>query len=295
MRVRKMKKEYLRLHAFLLTTLVVCVYSSYAYSAPLLLVTRPGVLVERTTTGKITSYTLTLVIPPLTGLSSERLACLSEANVVKKQASTGSVEVKDGCVYFTVQNPSLEPLKAEVVLEVEEIPSVQPQPPVALIAAVASVAAASYLTMTEGGREKLFTALSLPVSYYVSRYEDVSRSPKRVTILEYVKANPGVTTRRISRETSISFGEVQWHLSILERLGFVERVRIGKYSCYYYRGTPLEVWLSNFVTRELRTSINAEALRKAKPRFEFLAQRGLIPYNEVQLIVTRENGRKTSS
>ncbi|MGC8836609.1 MAG: hypothetical protein ACP5PL_06685, partial [Infirmifilum sp.] len=66
MRVRKMKKEYLRLHAFLLTTLVVCVYSSYAYSAPLLLVTRPGVLVERTTTGNITSYTLTLVLPPLT-------------------------------------------------------------------------------------------------------------------------------------------------------------------------------------------------------------------------------------
>jgi len=255
-------------------------------AAPILVITRPDVSATNSSSGGLTLYKLSLTLPPLTSLRGERVACVQGAKVLRVQATAGASAVREGCVYLTVENPGLRPLRVEVLVEAEE--SREPGPPilVALVAAAASAAAASYLTMTEGGREKLFSALSIPASYYILRREDASRSPKRVAILKYVRENPGVTARRISRETGISFGEVQWHLSILERLGLVERVRIGKYSCYYPSGTPLEVWLSNFIARELGTEVDAETLRRARPRLEPLLERGAIPYQEVKSIIT---------
>lgn len=251
---------------------------------PTLLVAKPGASVYNSTRGDIISYTIAFTLPPLTRLEGEQIACLRNANLTSAHSSTGNIEVRDGCVYLTASNTGLKELPVEVYLEAVESNEPKQQLPVGALVAVASVAAASYLTLTESGREKLFAAASIPVSYYLSRYEDIERSPKRVAILQYVKENPGASARRISRDTGISFGEVQWHLSVLERLGVVKRVRIGKYSCYFLPSVPLEEWLSNFMARELKAEVDHESLRMAKPRLEFLAGRGSIPYAELQTI-----------
>jgi DNA-binding transcriptional ArsR family regulator len=87
--------------------------------------------------------------------------------------------------------------------------------------------------------------------------------------------------RRISRETGISFGEVQWHLSVLERLGFVERVRVGRFVCYYPKGAPPETWLPAFAERELGLKLNPEDLKRAAPRLEAALAKGVLSLEEL--------------
>ena len=225
------------------------------------------------------AYLLEVEVPPLSALSGERVACVYGAAVAHVESSVGEAYVEGSCIILTVRNPGLSPLRVElkVVPHREE----KPEPPVAALLAAAAAAAASYLALTESGREKFFGALSVPVCYYVRRREDAKRSAKRVRILEYVRANPGATMRRVSRETGISFGEVQWHISILERLGLVRCVKVGRYSCCFPTGTPIEVWLPSFAERELGIRVDAGSLKRLRSRIEELAERGYIPRGEL--------------
>ncbi|MEM1516950.1 MAG: helix-turn-helix domain-containing protein [Thermofilum sp.] len=265
--------------SFALLLLLLLAQREPAVSKPYLVVVSPAAKLL-SVEGNGSTYLFEVEVPPLSLLSRERIACVYEAAVVRVESSAGEALLEGNCIFLTVQNPGLAPLavKLEVVSQQK---SSSAEPPVAVIAAVTAVAAASYLTLTESGREKLFAALSVPAAYYVTRYEDVKRSAKRVKILEYLRANPGATMRRISREAGVSLGEVQWHLSILERLGLVQSVKIGKYSCYFLTGTPVETWLPSFVERELGAKIDARELEKLKPGIEPLLSRRSIPLGEL--------------
>jgi len=257
-----------------------------AAAEPVLVVASPAVSSAQAAGN--TTYTLKVLLPPLAELRGEKIACIRGAELVKATASTGSIAVSEGCALLTASNPSLKPLEVQVLLVAAEQPREQPQPPVVIVAVVAAAAAAaSYLSLTESGREKLFALLSIPASYYIARFEDVKRSGKRVRILQYLRENPGASMRRISRETGISFGEVQWHLSILERLGLVHRVKIGKRACYYPVDVPLEEWLPRFAQAELGAPLDTTALRAAKQRLESMAARGAIPLSELEPLLTR--------
>uniref|UniRef100_A0A7J3X9F9 Winged helix-turn-helix transcriptional regulator n=1 Tax=Thermofilum pendens TaxID=2269 RepID=A0A7J3X9F9_THEPE len=271
-----------------LTTLLMLGGGSAA-AEPVLVVASPSVSSAQAVSN--TTYTLRVLLPPLTELHGERIACIRGAALLNATPSAGSVSLSEGCVFLTASNPSLKPLEVQVVLVAAEPPPQQPQPPVALVAAVVAAAAASYLSLTESGREKLFAALSIPASYYIARFEDVRRSEKRVRILQYLRENPGASMRRISRETGISFGEVQWHLSILERLGLVQRVRIGKRACYYPVDVPIEEWLPRFAAAELGAHLDAAALRAAKARLESMAARGAIPLSELEPILAAKHAK----
>jgi DNA-binding transcriptional ArsR family regulator len=256
-----------------------------AAAEPVLVVASPAVSSAQAAGN--TTYTLKVLLPPLAELRGEKIACIRGAELVKATASTGSIAVSEGCAFLTASNPSLKPLEVQVLLVAAEQPREQPQPPVVIVAVVAAAAAASYLSLAESGREKLFALLSIPASYYIARFEDVKRSEKRVRILQYLRENPGSSMRRISRETGISFGEVQWHLSILERLGLVHRVRIGKHACYYPVDVPLEEWLPRFAQAELGALLDITAFRAAKQRLESMAARGAIPLSELEPLLTR--------
>jgi len=255
---------------------------------PVLIVASPAV--SSTQAAGNTTYVLKVLLPPLAELRGEKVACIRGAEILNASSPTGSVAVSEGCVFLTASNPSPKPLEVQVVLVAAEPPRGQPQPPVALVAAIAAAAAASYLSLTESGREKLFAALSIPASYYIARYEDVKRSEKRVRILQYLRENPGASMRRISREAGISFGEVQWHLSILERLGLVQRVKIGRRACYFPVDVPLEEWLPRFTLAEMGVRIDAAALKAAKPRLESMAARGAIPLSELEPLLAAKSG-----
>ena len=234
-------------------------------------------------------YRITLTVPAFASLKSEKVACAYNARIGEVKAGAGAtVEVEEGCLKLTADNPSPKPLTIEIeaTLTAESEVEEESLPLILALAAAAAAATASYLSLSENGRAKLFKAVSVPVAYYVVKYSDVTRSAKRVKILEYVRANPGATMRRISRDTGISYGEVQWHLSILERLGLVERLRVGKYVCYYPKGAPPETWLPAFAERELGLRLNPETLKRAIPKLEAALARGAIKPEEIATLAS---------
>ena len=251
---------------------------------PALVQARAGVSIEKV--GEL-EYRLTVTVPPFTALKGETLACAYGAGVAK---ASPPAEVEGNCIKITVDNPSPKPLTVEIEAVLAPPPTAEELPLAAIAAVVAGAAAAAYLSATESGREKLFKAVSVPAAYYIVKRSDVARSAKRVRILEYVKANPGATMRRISRETGISFGEVQWHLSVLERLGLVERVRVGRFVCYYPKGAPPETWLPAFAERELGLKLNPENLKRAASRLEAALAKGAINLEELATLAASTPG-----
>jgi DNA-binding transcriptional ArsR family regulator len=273
----------------LLLTLAFALSNLPAKAEPALAPAKSSVTVEKVSENL---YRITLTLPPFASLESEKVACAYEAQIKEAKTEAGAkLEIADNCLKLTIDNPSSNPLTVQVEVTLSTESSVKEEPPLLLaVAAAVAAGAASYLTLTENGRAKLFKAVSIPAAYYVVKYSDVARSAKRVKILEYVKANPGATMRRISRETGISFGEIQWHLSVLERLGLVERARVGKYVCYYPKGAPPETWLPAFAERELGLKLNPEDLKRATPKLEAALAKGAINLEELATLAASAPG-----
>lgn len=260
--------------------------SSPATAEPALVAAKTSVAIEKVGEYR---YRVTLTIPPFASVKGETAACAYGAGIEEVKAAAGArAEVEESCLKLTADNPSSKPLaiEIEVVLTAESEVTEEFPPLMLALAAAVATATASYFSLSENGRGKLFKAVSVPVAYYVVKHSDVARSVKRVKILEYIRANPGSTMRRISRDTGISFGEVQWHLSILERLGLVERTRVGKYVCYYPKGAPPETWLPAFAERELGLRLNPETLKRATLRLEAALARGAINLEELSTLAS---------
>ena len=281
-----MVKSTLPLAFSLLLVLVFSISTPLARADPTLAPARTSISVEKVGENL---YRLTLTVPPFTYLKNEKVACAYGASIGDvKTAAGASVKVEQYCLKLTVDNPSPNPVTVEIEVAIIAESEVEGgYPPLLLAVAVAvTAAAASYFSLSESGKTKLFKAFSIPAAYYVVKYSDVARSAKRVKILEFIKANPGATMRRISRDTGISFGEVQWHLSILERLGLVERLRVGKYVCYYPKGAPPETWLPAFAERELGLRLNPETFKRAIPKLEAALARGAINLEELSTLAS---------
>lgn len=281
-----MVKSTLPLAFSLLLVLVFSISTPLARAEPTLAPARTSISVEKVGENL---YRLTLTVPPFTYLKNEKVACAYGASIGDvKTAAGASVKVEQYCLKLTVDNPSPNPVTVEIEVAIIAESEVEGgYPPLLLAVAVAvTAAAASYFSLSESGKTKLFKAFSIPAAYYVVKYSDVARSAKRVKILEFIKANPGATMRRISRDTGISFGEVQWHLSILERLGLVERLRVGKYVCYYPKGAPPETWLPAFAERELGLRLNPETLKRAIPKLKAALARGAIKPEEIATLAS---------
>jgi len=235
-----------------------------------------GRAVVRSSNG--TAFTLELLLPPYAHVSGLRLACVANASRVEARASGGRVEVRrEGdllCLYVEASNPA-QGFKSVVVEVAAAPPPPEGAPPlIAAAIAAAAVAAASYLSLSERGRGALLKAASIPVAYAIVSRERALANSRRRAIYEYIRRNPGVGPRQISRELGISFGEVQWHLSVLERVGLVARVTVGRRALYYPADMQLHEWLPQFALRELGLRIDPDALRRAEPRVRSLLAAG---------------------
>ncbi len=225
-----------------------------------------------------TDILLTVTLPPYTQLEKTRLGCVANASSARASSPGAFVEVrKEGelfCVYASAQNPTPQFAILEVRVRVAPLREQASQLPVALLAALAAAGVASYLSLTEEGRDLAFKAISVPVAYALVSREKALENAKRRLIYEYIRRNPGAGPRAISRELGISFGEVQWHLSILERVGLVARASLARRALYYPADMPLHEWLPLFAARELGVEVRPEHVQRNEHKIRVLLAKG---------------------
>ncbi|MHA1371158.1 MAG: hypothetical protein ACTSWN_17285 [Promethearchaeota archaeon] len=61
----------------------------------------------------------------------------------------------------------------------------------------------------------------------------VLRNKTRQKIFNHVRKSPGTYVRDIRRTLNIGSSEAKWHLSMLEKFGFIRKKVLGKYVAYY--------------------------------------------------------------
>jgi len=63
--------------------------------------------------------------------------------------------------------------------------------------------------------------------------EDILTVPKRVEILDYITAMPGTNMKEIMEYNEIGSNHAVWHLTYLEKFGFIRSVKYGTQKAYF--------------------------------------------------------------
>lgn len=109
---------------------------------------------------------------------------------------------------------------------------VAPNPLPAVVVAMASIASASYILKEQ--QDKLFRVLSpLPLAVIRIKGRDVLNNRRRVEIIDILRRSAGMSADEIARMLGISRTAVIWHLSLLERSGLVNSMKVGRSTIYY--------------------------------------------------------------
>jgi predicted transcriptional regulator len=58
-------------------------------------------------------------------------------------------------------------------------------------------------------------------------------SENRADIYNYILLNPGTYLRKIFKDVGLAMGDTQYHLSVLEKKGYVKSRKVGKHRYYY--------------------------------------------------------------
>ena len=62
-------------------------------------------------------------------------------------------------------------------------------------------------------------------------FTDISEN--RADIYNYISLNPGTHLRKIFKDVGLAMGDTQYHLSVLEKKGYVKSRKVGKHRYYY--------------------------------------------------------------
>jgi predicted transcriptional regulator len=62
-------------------------------------------------------------------------------------------------------------------------------------------------------------------------FNDISEN--RADIYNYILLNPGTYLRKILKDVGLAMGDTQYHLSVLEKKGYVKSRKVGKHRHYY--------------------------------------------------------------
>ena len=82
-------------------------------------------------------------------------------------------------------------------------------------------------------------------------------SQNRRDIYNYILLNPGTYLRKIFRGVGLAMGDTQYHLSVLEKKGYVKSRKVGKHRHYYPisvnsgRDELILIFLEQAVTRDI--------------------------------------------
>lgn len=86
-------------------------------------------------------------------------------------------------------------------------------------------------------------------------FTDISQN--RLDIYNYISLNPGTYLRKIFRGVGLAMGDTQYHLSVLEKKGYVKSRKVGKHRHYYPMSVNsggdelMLVFLKQAVTRDI--------------------------------------------
>jgi predicted transcriptional regulator len=92
--------------------------------------------------------------------------------------------------------------------------------------------------------------------------EDVLKNGTRVSVLETVKANPGIHFRETCRKTGKEVGVVQYHLRALVEFGMVSSMRDGRYTRYYHVEPGMD-GLAKTIIANMARPVGSELLARA--------------------------------
>ena len=62
-------------------------------------------------------------------------------------------------------------------------------------------------------------------------FPDISEN--RADIYNFILLNPGTYLRKIFKDVGLAMGDTQYHLSVLEKKGYVKSRKVGKHRHYY--------------------------------------------------------------
>jgi predicted transcriptional regulator len=86
-------------------------------------------------------------------------------------------------------------------------------------------------------------------------FTDITQN--RLDIYNYISLNPGTYLRKIFRGVGLAMGDTQYHLSVLEKKGYVKSRKVGKHRHYYPMSVNsgldelMLVFLKQAVTRDI--------------------------------------------
>jgi predicted transcriptional regulator len=63
--------------------------------------------------------------------------------------------------------------------------------------------------------------------------KELDTTPNRKRIYQHITNNPGCHLRRISKDLDLAMGDIQYHLSTLEKTSLIKSRRIGVFRMYY--------------------------------------------------------------
>lgn len=109
------------------------------------------------------------------------------------------------------------------------------------------------LAFAESSRYRILLFL-VPLYMRMSK-KDISEHYTRGEILGYIKQNPGESYNNIKRDLEMSNGKLAYHLSVLEKGGFIKSVTDGMYRRYYSKKIKVS-------TYGRITSVQEELLRR---------------------------------
>jgi len=177
------------------------------------------------------------------------------------------LETGDAIINFTILRQSgsglmniIEPFRS-IIFHVQKKPVFDFEEDEPLIPGVVMYSSAAgglafcfaYTAFAESARYR-FLLMFVPLYMRMSK-KDIIEHYTRGEIIGYIKQNPGESYNNIKRDMEMSNGKLAYHLSVLEKGGFIKSVTDGMYRRYYPRKMKVTVY-------GRITSVQEELLRR---------------------------------
>jgi len=96
--------------------------------------------------------------------------------------------------------------------------------------------------------------------------ESVLDQETRRTIYELIKNKPGLHFRNICRQLDKRMGVVQYHISVLEKTGYIRSIKDGRYKCFFATENDNNYKLKNLNSDPQMLEVIITSLRRKTPK-----------------------------
>jgi len=123
--------------------------------------------------------------------------------------------------------------------------------------------------------------------------EDILHNQNRKKILDFIQVNPGSYNRLIRRELSLGSNEFNWHIGMLEKFGFVKKVRFHQRSYgYFEKKSYMDHEYDLYLLQNEKISQILKILEKEQLKISQIAKKLEFHHNTVQKYLQILENRK---